>query len=125
MLSAGCVDSMVVKVMLPQRKARYPEPGQSFTARIPGAGVYEGQIIRVDRRPMATEAGTFLFAIGTIHNREGILEEGMQGRAEIHCGRTNMLDLFLGDLLWALGFKDGDPGSALKPIQGWGVPYGN
>ncbi len=125
LLSAGSVDSMIVKVMLPQRKARYPEAGQSFVARVPGAGIYEGEIVRVDRRPMATEAGTFLFAIGTIHNKEGILEEGMQGRAEIHCGSTSMLDLFLGDLLWALGFKNGEEGSALKPIQGWGVLLGN
>ncbi len=126
LLSAGSVDSMLVKVLLPQHKARYPEPGLTFTARIPGAGNFEGEILRVDRRPLATEVGTFLFAIGQISNSQGHLEAGMQGRAEIHCGRTTMLDLFLGDLLYSLGFKNGgDEGTALKPIQGWGWLLGN
>ncbi len=120
LISAGSMDSMLVKVLLPQRQARYPKPGQEFTARIPGAGIFEGEILRVDRRPMATSAGTFLFAIGRIDNSESILEQGMQGRAEIHCGRTSMLDLLIGDLLWSLGLSNGKESSALKPIQGWG-----
>jgi len=124
LLSAGAVDSMIVKVLLPQRKARYPEPGQAFTARIPGAGIYRGEILRIDRRPLQTEAGTFLFAIGSVENADHSLEEGMQGRAEIRCGRTNFLDLLLGDLLWSLGLSNGDAGSALKPLQGWGLPRG-
>jgi hypothetical protein len=120
LISAGSVDSMLVKVLLPQRKARFPKTGHEFTARIPGAGLFEGVLLRVDRRPMATAAGTFLFAIGQVENKNGVLEEGMQGRAEIHCGSTSLLDLILGDLLWSLGLTNGDESSALKPIQGWG-----
>jgi len=120
LLKAGKVDSMLVKVLLPQRKIRYPEAGQSFSARIPGAGLLRGRILRVDRSPMPTEAGTFLFAVGILDNGRGLLEEGMQGRAEIHCGRTSLLDLLFGDFLRALGLGNGHGGTALKPIQGWG-----
>ena len=106
-LSVAAMDSMVVRIFLPQQLGAFPRIGQRYLAQIPGVGEVQGQVIRVDRRALQTEAGTFLTVFGTAANPNGVMEEGMQGRASICCGKTNLLQCLMGDLHRTLGLTEG------------------
>jgi|GEM_PF-1856887 len=113
-MSAAVLDSMVVRILLPQQLGAFPQVGQTYHAHVPGAGEVEGRVIRVDRRALQTGAGTYLTVLGLADNPHGILEEGMQGRAEIRCGKSNLLQCLAGDLLRGLGLAEG-PADAVTP----------
>lgn len=123
-LSAANLDSVVVHILLPQQIGTLPQVGLPFTAHIPGVGEIEGRVIRMDRRAMQTRIGSFLSVYGIVDNPDHALEEGMQGRASLHCGQTSLLDILLGDLLEALGVHEG-PVQSYRPLSKLGVSIGN
>lgn len=109
-LSAAAMDTMVVRILLPQHLGPFPRIGQKYQAHVPGVGQVEGQVIRVDRRALQTAAGTFLTVFGVAANPDGVMEEGMQGQATICCGKSNLLECLIGDLYRGLGLTEGAVG---------------
>ncbi len=95
MVSVTGLDSMIVRIMVPQHRGHLPETGQLTRALVPGV-IREpavGRIARVDRRAVVTAAGPFVAVYGIVENADGNLEEGMQGRAKVYCGQTSLLEL--------------------------------
>ena len=79
---------------------------------------------RVDRRALQTQVGSYLSVYGIVDNSDRVLEEGMQGYASLRCGETSLLDILLGDMLEALGVRDG-PLQSYRPLSSVGVSLGH
>ena len=104
LLIVSGLETMIAQIMLPQRQAHLPAAGQHFKAYVPGTGstALAGTIVRVDRRAEMTQAGSFVMVYGTLDNSAGLLEEGMEGRARIYCGKVPILSRVWRDIVRAL-----------------------
>ncbi len=100
MVTVTDLDSMVVEIALPQRHSGRPEPGNPVQVWVPGLtrDVIDGCVLRVDRRAALTARGAYVTVCAAIPNPGGILEEGLEGRATIRCGRTSLLTQWMDDL---------------------------
>lgn len=93
LLSVVRLDTVVVRILVPQRFGALAHEGQPFRAFIPGTGArhLDGTITRIDRRTLPTAAGPFMMAYGLVDNASAELAEGMEGRSRIMCGKTTLL----------------------------------
>jgi len=100
MVSVTGLDSMVVRIMVPQRVGHLPDKEYPTKALVPGVSqeLATGYVLRVDRRAVLTEAGPYITVYALVGNPTGLLEEGMQGRARVYCGRTSLLNRMWEDL---------------------------
>jgi len=96
LLSVSNMDSMIVRMLVPQRQAYLVKAKQEFHMAIPGVrdGSLRGEVLRVDWSTLNTRSGSYIAVYGLIENGNGALGEGMQGRSRIHCGRTTLLRRF-------------------------------
>ena len=103
LLSITRLDTLVVRALIPQSSGHLPQVGQRLRTYIPGAGIsyLDGRIARVDRRTVTTPAGPYLTVYGVVANPAAALDEGMEGRAKIYCGKTTLLAKVWHDLVAA------------------------
>ncbi len=101
LLSVVNCDTMVVRILVPQRHGLLVQPGQQLRTTFAGlnTGPVYGQVVRIDRRVVITPAGPFLAVYGTIANSAGLLAEGMQGESRIYCGKTRLLRRIWNDIV--------------------------
>jgi len=84
-------DPMVLEILVPQSCGDRVKAGQPVRARVPGVRPDpEGEVLRVDRLPLSSAAGPFLRVWATVPNGAGALEDRMEGRARIACGRGSV-----------------------------------
>ncbi len=104
LLSVSEQDTMIVRILLPQSLVCHAERGQSLKAHFPGVegGMTTGTVLRIDRRATVSGAGPIIVVYGAIANEAGLLEEGMQGRARLYCGKSTLLDRLWDDILRVL-----------------------
>ena len=105
LLSIAKLDTMIVRILIPQQRAGVLQVGQTFRTYVPGVAenIAEGRLVRIDRRAGSTMAGPFIVAYGLVPNTDETLAEGMQGRARLRCGNDTLLGRLWRDI--AQSFK--------------------
>ena len=104
LLTVVDTDTMVARILVPQRLGFLARPGLRIRTYLPGltTGPITGQLVRVDRRVVVTAAGPFLAVYGLVANPDGVLTEGMQGNTRIYCGKTRLLRRIWDDIVTVL-----------------------
>jgi len=104
MVTVSAIDTMVVEVIVPQRQGHHPQKEYPVRIRFPGMLGHriDGYVTRVDRRAFVTAAGPYVRAYVVVPNPDGILEEGMEGRAWVLCGKETLLNLVVENLVEAV-----------------------
>jgi len=99
-VSVSATDTLIVRVLVPQRRGHLPHPGQRLRAYLPGLpeGPVLGEVVRVDPQVVITDAGPFLTVFGLVVNHDNRLTSGMQGRARLYCGEASLLRQIWDDL---------------------------
>jgi len=92
-LSVTATDTIVVRILVPQRRGHLPRPGQRLRAYLPGLAVGSvlGEVVRIDPEVVVTDAGPFQTVYGVVRNNGYQLSAGMQGRARLYCGESSWL----------------------------------
>jgi len=103
LLSITRLDTLVIRALIPQSSGHLPQVGQRIRTYIPGTGTgrLDGRIERIDRRTVTTPSGPYLTVYGVLVNPSAALDEGMEGRAKIYCGRTTLLAKIWQDVVTA------------------------
>jgi len=100
LLSVTRLDTMVVRILIPQHQAAAARTGQDLRIHVDGVHeVFRGRINRIDRRVTVTAGGSFMTAFGTVDNSDGLLDEGMLAVVRIHTGRSSPLGALWRDIL--------------------------
>jgi hypothetical protein len=100
LVSVTELDTMVVEILIPQRRADLLAEGHRIRAYVPGltTGPVSGNVVRIDRRATHSDTGPYVRAYGVVINPGGSLEADVEGRARIYCGRTSALSLLWRDI---------------------------
>ncbi len=86
-------DTMIARILVPQRQAQKPLVGQVIKIVIPGLSgeAFTGEVLRVNQEITLTGAGPFITVYGLLDNTDGRLASGMMGRAQIFGETTSLL----------------------------------
>jgi hypothetical protein len=96
LLTVADNDTMVARILLPQKQAQKPEVGNPIRVVIPGISdnSFTGEVLRIDKQVTMTGAGPFITVYGVFANEDGRLVTGMMGRAKIFKETTSLLHQF-------------------------------
>ncbi|MCP4546235.1 MAG: hypothetical protein GY835_07195 [bacterium] len=103
-LSVADIDTLIVKMLIPQHVAFKIKRNQELRVAIPGAhsGLVDGHVLRIDPNTLVTATGAFVVVYGLIDNSSGLLTYGMQGRSRIYCGESTILTRIKSNLQQAM-----------------------
>jgi len=98
LLSVTQCDTIIARILVPQRNAMKPRVGQVLKVAIPGlpGDTAMGEVLRIDPQITLTDAGPFITIYGLLENTDHRLVAGMMGKARIvgpECSLWSLLKL--------------------------------
>jgi len=93
LLRVSASDTMIARILIPQRQAQKPLVGQPVKMVVPGMSgeSFTGEVLRINQDVTLTDGGPYVTVFALLENDEGRLATGMMGRAHIYGETTSLL----------------------------------